>query len=875
MQIVLRQEFPLGRFHATPWRVNPFDDPHGEWPPSPWRLVRAVTARWYQWAREAEREPDLVQLEKLQRALCRSTYAFHLPPDSRKGSPLRQYHPTEFGMDPPNWRHVARYQRATGSAPTTNNATTTATQSAKKSTAKARKQEETAEKANKDAKEKLKSLKGVKLFESKLQEKSLVEWEVTVKDQGADETRKKVEAILGAPAVAWRRVADAGIRSYGTSLVQDNYWCVPPDSPLWWFIDGDDWTDELRAALEQCISRMTYFGRAETLTRLCIEEPDSEITPNCTLLEKRAAGAVPVLSPVPTATREDIERTTDNPDAVRRAVPPGAQWLYAVRPSRPATRERRRVPVHRPDCHLLQFAIGWNVAPEARAIVRLTSRFRGAVLQELLQLKTGGASKTWTRADRDVREAIADMAGKDANGDALKGHRHTEFLAWCEGGKPTRLLVWRGSRAFDADEQEAIMLASARDVSWAAAGSDSAEWKVRLVPLDQAVPPPPGFDGRSAAVWESVTPYVPPRHHLRGGKERESESIARQIQRELRRRGIAAQVEVEPEGFPAWVSVHVPRREAGRRVFIGDRRGQAVRLRFAAPVNGPIRLGHSSSFGLGLFRPAAGGSFSFVETADNPPHEPQDGLEDRDPRLAPTAAGRAAGAPPRARSDPDLAEHGVRARAGGPGLAEGPTRSATRPDDATRHFDTAEGRLNYSELARRLAGPLLRIDDRIRRGEFADRPMDADLLLAFHAALCVDLFPQQAGRYRTTAVQVGAHEPPPPHQVTARMLEYARNLDARLQHLPAEPDDRWLETLAYAEGELLSIHPFPDLNGRVSRLWLSELVRRMGLPPVDIVPSDAGFRQRYLNALASADRRDWRPLQALWQERLESAGEQP
>ena len=153
--------------------------------------------------------------------------------------------------------------------------------------------------------------------------------------------------------------------------------------------------------------------------------------------------------------------------------------------------------------------------------------------------------------------------------------------------------------------------------------------------------------------------------------------------------------------------------------------------------------------------------------------------------------------------------------------------------------------------------------------------MDADLLLAFHDALCEDLFPQQAGRYRTTVVQVGAHEPPLPHQVAARVLEYTRNLDARLQHLPAEPDDRWLEALAYAEGELLSIHPFPDLNGRVSRLWLSELLRRMGLPPVDIVPSDAGFRQRYLSALASADRRDWQPLRDLWQERLESAGEQP
>ena len=112
MKIVLRQEFPLGRFHATPWRVNPFDDPHGEWPPSPWRLVRAVTARWYQWAREAEREPDLAQLEKLQSALCKSTYAFHLPPDARKGSPLRQYHPTEFAMDAPNWRDQGVFVRA-------------------------------------------------------------------------------------------------------------------------------------------------------------------------------------------------------------------------------------------------------------------------------------------------------------------------------------------------------------------------------------------------------------------------------------------------------------------------------------------------------------------------------------------------------------------------------------------------------------------------------------------------------------------------------------------------------------------------------------------------------------------------------------------
>src|SRR5690606_30591957 len=101
----------------------------------------------------------------------------------------------------------------------------------------------------------------------------------------------------------------------------------------------------------------------------------------------------------------------------------------------------------------------------------------------------------------------ADMVGKDANNQPLKGHRHTEFLVWGEDGQSTRLLVWRGSRAFDAEEQEAILLAAARDVSWAAAGSDADEWKVRLIPLDRDVPAPPGFDGQGSSVWESVTPY--------------------------------------------------------------------------------------------------------------------------------------------------------------------------------------------------------------------------------------------------------------------------------------------------------------------------------------------------------------------------------
>ena len=110
MKLVLRQEFPLGRFHATPWRVNPFDDPHGEWPPSPWRLVRAVTARWYQWARETEQEPDVAKLEdykpRCARALTRSISRLTRGREARSGSTTR---PSSAGGQPRRRRreHVA------------------------------------------------------------------------------------------------------------------------------------------------------------------------------------------------------------------------------------------------------------------------------------------------------------------------------------------------------------------------------------------------------------------------------------------------------------------------------------------------------------------------------------------------------------------------------------------------------------------------------------------------------------------------------------------------------------------------------------------------------------------------------------------------
>ena len=197
------------------------------------------------------------------------------------------------------------------------------------------------------------------------------------------------------------------------------------------------------------------------------------------------------------------------------------------------------------------------------------------------------------------------MLGKDAEGVPFKDHSHAEFLAWWQNGLPTRLLVWRGRRPFDVNEQASILRAASQELSWAAAGPDTDDWKIRLIPLDAAVPAPPGFDDTCATVWESLTPYVPPRHRLRGGKPRASESVNIQIRRELTLRGMPGgeQVEAEEIGDATWVAVHVPRRKAVGQTILGDRRGYWLRLTFPQPIVGPLRLGNSSSFGLGLFKP--------------------------------------------------------------------------------------------------------------------------------------------------------------------------------------------------------------------------------------------------------------------------------
>lgn len=105
-----------------------------------------------------------------------------------------------------------------------------------------------------------------------------------------------------------------------------------------------------------------------------------------------------------------------------------------------------------------------------------------------------------------------------------------------------------------------------------------------------------------ATAWESLTPFVPPRFLKTRGKN----SLEGQLAAELASRGLPppATVEILDPREARWLRLrHFIRTRRGGPPPPVDC-GFPVRLIFAAPVCGPLALGYGSHFGLGLFTAA-------------------------------------------------------------------------------------------------------------------------------------------------------------------------------------------------------------------------------------------------------------------------------
>lgn len=503
MSLILRQTFPLGRFHATRWNQNPFEDRFGEWPPSPWRLLRALAARWFQYSRETGDE-DTALRDGLLRKLGREVPQFRLPEASWRGPAVKQYHPT---------------------------------------------------------------------------------------------------------GVAWSdgQAKNPGYKRPGSTLVEDHYRAVPSDAPIYWVWDTDLEPSE-RRLLDALLRRMIYFGRSESYCRIFVDA-DAEPTVNCTL-RSQPGGGNPVLVPLPGADLDMavLLSTTDSATLKSRRIPPGTAWFYAsIPPKRIEARKTATAPRHPNTVTLLQFAVGGRVLPPLAHWVMLTERFRSAVLHQRCRQVSSGRASRWAELTNDERFQLRLLRGADPDGTPVAGGE-TTFLSLLpdEGGCPTRLGCWR-TTPFTAEEIDAFMGACDAPMAW---DYGTPEWQVRIVPLPLNTPPLNAFFGESR-VWTSSTPFVLPagrQRFRRNGRQRTGETPQPCLQKLLTRFGYPPADVTLTHGTSIadqeWVTVHETegtqrhgRSERTTRMLPGYR----FRVVFDAPVAGPLSLGHSCHFGLGLF----------------------------------------------------------------------------------------------------------------------------------------------------------------------------------------------------------------------------------------------------------------------------------
>lgn len=239
-------------------------------------------------------------------------------------------------------------------------------------------------------------------------------------------------------------------------------------------------------------------------------------------------------------------------------------------------------------------------------------------------------------------------------------------------------------------------------------------------------------------------------------------------------------------------------------------------------------------------------------------------LEGSDQSLAASDSGGAAATSPRSDSSQGRPIHGDGGRTGGRGTGSGDTRQTYA---GTRYIETSIGILSYHELAPLLVEHVSHTEVAILNRLLANLSIH-DLLLEIHRRICADLIPDIADHWRLRDVRIGVHEAPPHWQVPVLMRNYAADLEARLRNLDDVGSEQLIDDLTFAEGHLLHIHPFEDFNGRVSRLFLIELLHRLSLPLIDPTASPGEETDRYFAALRSYDQRDPRPLADIWRHRL-------
>lgn len=353
--------------------------------------------------------------------------------------------------------------------------------------------------------------------------------------------------------------------------------------------------------LAALLGNLSYLGRAESWCDAALAGPTGK--PNCRPLggeEKPGEDeeVVRVLAPAEPLRFQDLLVETAELRAKRLdpSRPPGSRWIPYVRPSDCfAAAAPSPAPPALQAVEVMRFALDAKPLPRVTDAVKVGDLARRAAMAWYGRLNGGGASPV--------------LAGKDASGAPLQGHRHAHFLPGDEDGDGwlDHVTVW-APPGLGAREQAALARMSEEGL----VRPGEAPWGLVLVGAG-ARDTASGPLFATSRTWASATPFVLTRHpKLRGDTKggavpkRWVDSPEDQLRRELRSRGFPEPVKMQPlprarlrgREVP-WLAFH-RRRGHGARV----EHATGFRLEFGEPVQGPLTLGYGAHYGLGMFFPA-------------------------------------------------------------------------------------------------------------------------------------------------------------------------------------------------------------------------------------------------------------------------------
>lgn len=537
--IAISFRFLAGRYHATPWGRH-VNEGAVEWPPSPWRILRALVATWKRTLPELP-EPDV---KPILETLAAEAPEFVLPPASTGHT--RHYMPW-FKRGPDDRTLV------------------------------------------------------FDTFVAVSREAALqVRWPDASLDNGQRVPLARILANLNTLGRSESWCEATLLNTNDGARIREHQ--LPVCAPLYDNVLRDD--AEIVRLL--CPEANLAFADNHVIT---VTTKTTGRGKNKQTVEKRNTIYDPAWNLCMETRQLHKERWSD---------PPGSRWIHYARPRdcfriEPAARPRAATRTQ-PRIQVARYALDSTVLP----LVTETLPVAEAARRALMSIYGRITERNGVRGRSPV------LSGKNERGRPLTGHRHAYYLPTDEDGdgRLDHLTVF-ACDGLASDERR--VLDRLRQLNTGRKGEERHPLRLLLLGMGALKEYRPGPLGESK-VWVSATPYIATRHAKTRGRDRidtacpqtRAAFLAADLREQIRtvRPDIASLAEdvcIEPlfdygafKVADRWRPIQFKRFRSKPGDDGGRRLAGAFRLTFTLVLNGPLVLGWSGHFGMGLFVPIHG-----------------------------------------------------------------------------------------------------------------------------------------------------------------------------------------------------------------------------------------------------------------------------